>query len=144
MDASSLSLSLVLPAYNEAAVIVQAIAEAEAALGQLFADFEEWKKVWKPGDLLEWSTGFLRDYRRACFGTNHERVKVLPSKWSSPPADVVAISVDAAVRAEDRRIGLGIVARDSKGSMLGDKCDSPRTLSSSRGSVGKWNYTWTY
>lgn len=40
MDASSLSLSLVLPAYNEAAVIVQAVAEAEAALGQLFTDFE--------------------------------------------------------------------------------------------------------
>lgn len=40
MDASPLSLSLVLPAYNEAAVIVQAVAEAEAALGQLFTDFE--------------------------------------------------------------------------------------------------------
>ncbi len=40
MDASPLSLSLVLPAYNEAAVIVQAVAEAEAALGQLFTEFE--------------------------------------------------------------------------------------------------------
>lgn len=38
MDAGS--LSLVIPAYNEAAVIAQAVAEAEGALGQLFADFE--------------------------------------------------------------------------------------------------------
>lgn len=34
------SLSLVLPAYNEAVVIGQAVAEAEAALGQLFEDYE--------------------------------------------------------------------------------------------------------
>lgn len=33
-------LSLVIPAFNEAAVIGQAIVEAEAALGSLFADFE--------------------------------------------------------------------------------------------------------
>ncbi len=33
-------MSLVLPAYNEAVVIVQAVAEAEAGLGQLFDDFE--------------------------------------------------------------------------------------------------------
>ena len=39
MDTSP-SLSLVIPAYNEAAVIRQAVAEAEAALGSLFADFE--------------------------------------------------------------------------------------------------------
>ena len=40
MNAPRQSLSLVLPAYNEAAVIAQAIAEAEAALGQLFDEFE--------------------------------------------------------------------------------------------------------
>ena len=34
------SLSLVLPAYNEAAVIRQAVREAEDALGRLFADYE--------------------------------------------------------------------------------------------------------
>jgi dolichol-phosphate mannosyltransferase len=34
------SLSLVLPAYNEAAVIGRAVAEAEAALAQLFEDYE--------------------------------------------------------------------------------------------------------
>lgn len=33
-------LSLVLPAYNEAAVIAQAVGEAEAALGRLFEDYE--------------------------------------------------------------------------------------------------------
>lgn len=33
-------LSLVLPAYNEAAVIAQAVREAEAALGHLFEDYE--------------------------------------------------------------------------------------------------------
>jgi glycosyltransferase involved in cell wall biosynthesis len=37
---TSPNLSLVIPAYNEAAVIQQAVAEAEAALGQLFAAFE--------------------------------------------------------------------------------------------------------
>jgi dolichol-phosphate mannosyltransferase len=39
MDAN-LRLSLVLPAFNEAAVIGRAVAEAEAALGTLFAQFE--------------------------------------------------------------------------------------------------------
>src|SRR5688500_11594597 len=40
MDATLPALSLVLPAYNEAAVIARAIAEAETALALLFADFE--------------------------------------------------------------------------------------------------------
>jgi glycosyltransferase involved in cell wall biosynthesis len=40
MDANIPTLSLILPAYNEAAVIAQAIAEAETALGQLFEQFE--------------------------------------------------------------------------------------------------------
>jgi dolichol-phosphate mannosyltransferase len=40
MDAPPPILSLVLPAYNEAAVIGQAVAEAEAALGSLFESFE--------------------------------------------------------------------------------------------------------
>lgn len=34
------AISLVIPAYNEAAVIAQAVAEAEAALGEWFADYE--------------------------------------------------------------------------------------------------------
>jgi dolichol-phosphate mannosyltransferase len=40
MDASRPVLSLVLPAFNEAAVIAQAVAEAEVALGRLFNTFE--------------------------------------------------------------------------------------------------------
>lgn len=40
MDARTPTLSLVIPAFNEAAVIAQAVAEAEAALSALFPDFE--------------------------------------------------------------------------------------------------------
>ena len=40
MDALMPTLSLVIPAYNESAVIAQAIVQAEAALGKLFAEFE--------------------------------------------------------------------------------------------------------
>ena len=77
------------------------------------------KKAWKPGELLEWSASFLRDYRNACAGVKQEQAGARQSRWSPPPIDVVAISVDAAVRAENRRVGLGIMARDSKGVVLG-------------------------
>jgi dolichol-phosphate mannosyltransferase len=40
MDATPIGLSLVIPAYNEAAVIETAVQEADDALGQLFVDYE--------------------------------------------------------------------------------------------------------
>ena len=40
MDAAPVGLSLVIPAYNEAAVVRRAVVEAEAALGRLFDRFE--------------------------------------------------------------------------------------------------------
>lgn len=40
MDAARPGLSLVIPAYNEAATVEQAVREADAALGALFAEYE--------------------------------------------------------------------------------------------------------
>src|SRR5947209_1576106 len=40
MDAARPGLSLVIPAYNEATTIEQAVQEADAALGALFAEYE--------------------------------------------------------------------------------------------------------
>lgn len=40
MDAARPGLSLVIPAYNEAATVEQAVQEADAALGALFAEYE--------------------------------------------------------------------------------------------------------
>ena len=79
------------------------------------------QKVWKPDALLEWSGLFLRDYQEACGVLKEKREAAPPRKWNPPPTNKVAISVDAAVRAKDRRIGLGVIARNTKGEILGSE-----------------------
>ena len=70
---------------------------------------------WSPEALVEWTGGFLDDYREANKARTRKGCKDSVSSWPPPSPGVCAISVDAAVDYTSSRYGTGCVIRDHRG-----------------------------
>ncbi|KAL5776071.1 hypothetical protein ACOSP7_008997 [Xanthoceras sorbifolium] len=63
---------------------------------------------------------FLSDYVKvgSCDTTLPHAKKTMPTSWVPPQGDVFKLNVDAALDKFNRRIGIGIVVRDSCGELI--------------------------
>jgi hypothetical protein len=81
-----------------------------------------------PHRVWEESISFLEEFRMCCQGEENvasASSQVVPSSldvWCPPPTNYFKINWDASVAPKGSRIGLGLVARDSRGECIGAKC----------------------
>ena len=60
----------------------------------------------------------LSEYKHAN-QLNEGQVNRACQKWQRPPAGVIKINFDGSVKMVDKRGGIGVIARDDKGEVLG-------------------------
>jgi hypothetical protein len=81
-----------------------------------------------PRRIWEEFISFLEDYRLCIQGEENDArassdvVPSIPEVWCPPPTNYFKINWDASVDSRRNYIGLGLVARDSRGECVGAKC----------------------
>jgi hypothetical protein len=82
--------------------------------------------------LLKCATEDLEDYRKiSCppISPGPQSLLRVPIKWSPPPLGVVKINWDAYVDKTKKLMGIGILAHDHRGKVLGAMCSVQRHIS---------------
>ena len=81
----------------------------------------KWKheKQWFDDDAcIGWARQHLSDFQRFHSLTNHPPARISPKPWEAPALGTVKINADAAWCSRKKKFGLGVVIRDSLGSVL--------------------------
>ncbi|PIM98742.1 hypothetical protein CDL12_28776 [Handroanthus impetiginosus] len=65
---------------------------------------------------------FLNDYRRAQTGNTKRGRELMQPIWMPPDEGVIKINFDAALSKHNRKMGIGIIARNCEGVCAGLKC----------------------
>ena len=73
---------------------------------------------WDPSELVEWTGGYLDDYRNANMTHTRTKSPEIQTKWQPPPDGTVSVCVDAAVNRKDGKYGIGCILRDYKGFVI--------------------------
>ena len=69
-------------------------------------------------DVSRFATSYLQDYKQAI--AKMERQKQRGRQiWEKPPQDVIKLNFDGSVQEEARKGGIGVIARNDKGEVLG-------------------------
>ncbi|CAN1837440.1 Putative ribonuclease H protein At1g65750 [Linum perenne] len=87
-----------------------------------------WNHKQKPEALIvKLATELIHDWKKAQQQRHHdEQVQAARGcdKWHKPPPTYIKINCDAAVFSENRAFGIGLIARDEDGTMLGYKMET--------------------
>ena len=81
----------------------------------------KWKheKQWLDDEAcLSWARQHLSDYHHFHNKTYHPPAKIPPKPWEAPVMGTVKVNTDAAWCSKKKKFGLGVVIRDSTGSVL--------------------------
>ncbi|KAK2662575.1 hypothetical protein Ddye_001149 [Dipteronia dyeriana] len=72
------------------------------------------------GEVLEWSTSFVADYKVACAIENytHQQSQGVVISWQRPIQNYYKINTDAAFDSARKAVGIEIVIRDSMGKVM--------------------------